>query len=201
MQIIEIHPVTPQVRLVKQVAEVFQEGGLVIYPTVAGYAIGCDANNKKAIIIYVPMPKLKAFQKIQKPLMALMFKNISDMSPYAKVDNFAYRVMKDRVPGPYTFILPAQVHIARLLDVKRLEVGVRVPCHPFLLELHNHWAGPILNTGARLHDDEDFTDPAELEKAFRGKADLLVSCGEIAVNPTNVVRLVDGVVEVIRGEL
>lgn len=196
MQIIEIHPVTPQVRLVKQVAEVFQEGGLVIYPTVAGYAIGCDANNKKAI------KRLYAVKgAIKKPLMALMFKNISDMSPYAKVDNFAYRVMKDRVPGPYTFILPAQVHIARLLDVKRLEVGVRVPCHPFLLELHNHWAGPILNTGARLHDDEDFTDPAELEKAFRGKADLLVSCGEIAVNPTNVVRLVDGVVEVIRGEL
>ena len=196
MQIIEIHPVTPQVRLVKQVAEVFQEGGLVIYPTVAGYAIGCDANNKKAI------KRLYAVKgAIKKPLMALMFKNISDMSPYAKVDNFAYRVMKDRVPGPYTFILPAQVHIARLLDVKRLEVGVRVPCHPFLLELHNHWAGPILNTGARLHDDEDFTDPAELEKAFRGKADLLVSCGEIAVNPTNVVRLVDGAVEVIRGEL
>lgn len=196
MQIIEIHPVTPQVRLVKQVAEVFQEGGLVIYPTVAGYAIGCDANNKKAI------KRLYAVKgAIKKPLMALMFKNISDMSPYAKVDNFAYRIMKDRVPGPYTFILPAQVHIARLLDVKRLEVGVRVPCHPFLLELHNHWAGPILNTGARLHDDEDFTDPEELEKAFRGKADLLVSCGEIAVNPTNVVRLVDGVVEVIRGEL
>lgn len=196
MQIIEIHPVTPQVRLVKQVAEVFQEGGVVIYPTVAGYAIGCDANNKKAI------KRLYAVKgAIKKPLMALMFKSISDMAPYAKVDNFAYRVMKDRVPGPYTFILPAQVHIARLLDVKRLEVGVRVPCHPFLLELHNHWAGPILNTGARLHDDEDFTDPAELEKAFRGKADLLVSCGEIAVNPTNVVRLVDGVVEVIRGEL
>lgn len=196
MQIIEIHPVTPQVRLVKQVAEVFQEGGLVIYPTVAGYAIGCDANNKKAI------KRLYAVKgAIKKPLMALMFKSISDMAPYAKVDNFAYRVMKDRVPGPYTFILPAQVHIARLLDVKRLEVGVRVPCHPFLLELHNHWAGPILNTGARLHDDEDFTDPEELEKAFRGKADLLVSCGEIAVNPTNVVRLVDGVVEVIRGEL
>ncbi|MBO7500845.1 MAG: threonylcarbamoyl-AMP synthase [Fibrobacterales bacterium] len=196
MQIIEIHPVTPQVRLVKQVAEVFQEGGVVIYPTVAGYAIGCDANNKKAI------KRLYAVKgAIKKPLMALMFKSISDMAPYAKVDNFAYRVMKDRVPGPYTFILPAQVHIARLLDVKRLEVGVRVPCHPFLLELHNHWAGPILNTGARLHDDEDFTDPEELEKAFRGKADLLVSCGEIAVNPTNVVRLVDGVAEVIRGEL
>ena len=196
MQIIEIHPVTPQVRLVKQVAEVFREGGLVIYPTVAGYAIGCDANNKKAI------KRLYSVKgAIKKPLMALMFKNISDMAPYAKVDNFAYRVMKDRVPGPYTFILPAQVHIARLLDVKRLEVGVRVPCHPFLLELHNHWAGPILNTGARLRDDEDFTDPEELEKAFRGKADLLVSCGEIAVNPTNVIRLVDGVVEVIRGEL
>ena len=196
MQIIEIHPVTPQVRLVKQVAEVFREGGLVIYPTVAGYAIGCDANNKKAI------KRLYSVKgAIKKPLMALMFRNISDMAPYAKVDNFAYRVMKDRVPGPYTFILPAQVHIARLLDVKRLEVGVRVPCHPFLLELHNHWAGPILNTGARLRDDEDFTDPEELEKAFRGKADLLVSCGEIAVNPTNVVRLADGVVEVIRGEL
>lgn len=196
MQIIEIHPVTPQVRLVKQVAEVFREGGLVIYPTVAGYAIGCDANNKKAI------KRLYSVKgAIKKPLMALMFRNISDMAPYAKVDNFAYRVMKDRVPGPYTFILPAQVHIARLLDVKRLEVGVRVPCHPFLLELHNHWAGPILNTGARLRDDEDFTDPEELEKAFRGKADLLVSCGEIAVNPTNVIRLADGVVEVIRGEL
>lgn len=196
MQVIEIHPVTPQLRLIKQIAEVFQKGGQVIYPTSAGYAIGCDAGNKKAI------QRLYAVKgAFKKPLMALMFEKISDITPYARIDNVAFRLIRERTPGPYTFILPAQVHIARLLGVRRPEIGVRIPGHPFLVELLREWNGPILNTGARLLPDEDYTDPEKLEVAFRGKADLLVSCGIIQVNPTNVISLLGGTPEVIRGAL
>jgi len=196
MKVIEIHPVNPQARWIKQIAEAFQKGCIVIYPTSAGYAIGCDAENKKAI------SRLYSIQdKIKKPLMALMFQNISDITTYARVDNLSYRLLKEKTPGPYTFILPAQVHISRLLGVKRPEIGVRIPNHPFLIELLKEWKGPILNSGARLLPDEDYTDPKELEVAFRGKADLLVSCGIIQVNPTNVISLVNGYPEVIRGTL
>jgi tRNA threonylcarbamoyl adenosine modification protein (Sua5/YciO/YrdC/YwlC family) len=196
MQILTIHPDNPQPRFVEQAAEVFRKGGLVIYPTRAGYSIGCDAENKKAI------DRLYAVKKpIKKPLMALLFQNFSDITKYAQVDNAAFRLMREKMPGPYTFILPAQIHIARKLDVKRHEIGVRMPTHPFLIELHHHFQNPILNTAARLDEDGHYTRADELEKAFRGKVDLLIDCGEIQINPTTVVSLLNGAPEVLRGEL
>ncbi|MGL1934928.1 MAG: L-threonylcarbamoyladenylate synthase [Fibrobacterales bacterium] len=195
MEIFDVHPDNPQKRLVQRVVDIFNKGGLIVYPTDAGYSVGCNAEDKKAIN---RLYKLK--KPIKKYVMALMLNDFSRITEYAKMDNFAFKYIKQRESGRYTFILPAQIHIMRKLDVKRKEVGIRMPKHPFLEAFFELTNDPILNTAAHMSEDEFYTAPDDLIKAFNGKVDAIVTCGEILLDPTNVISLVDGYPEVIRGE-
>lgn len=193
---LEVHPINPQSRFVKQAAEIFDKDGLVLYPTESGYAIGCSAESTRAIHRLYQLKK-----PMKKFVMAIILPDIRRASEYAHVSNFAFQIMKHRVPGPYTFILPADPSIARKLDVKRPEVGFRMPEHPFFKELFRLYNKPILSTAAKLSDDEIFTDPEDLWKLFEHKIDLMIDCGNIDIHPTNIISLVGNTVEVIRGEL
>ena len=105
----EVHPENPQARIVKLAAAALEDDALVLYPTESGYAIGCNAESPKAI------HKLYALKKpMKKFFMALIVPDIRSATDYARIDNFAFNVMKPRVPGPYTFILPADPHFAHL---------------------------------------------------------------------------------------
>jgi tRNA threonylcarbamoyl adenosine modification protein (Sua5/YciO/YrdC/YwlC family) len=195
MEVFHLHPQNPEARLVKQIAKIFQSGGIVVYPTDSGYSIGCDVNHPKA---------LERLYQIKKPLkkyvMSLLLPDLSAITEFAIVSNASYRIIKERVPGHYTFILPAQTHIARKLKVKRWEIGVRIPNHPFLSLLFAELPTTILNTAARIRDDEDFTDPDDLERVFRNLADAIVHCGETPVDPTNIINLCGSEPELVRGE-
>lgn len=193
---LEVHPINPQSRFVKQAAEIFDKDGLVLYPTESGYAIGCSAESTRAIHRLYQLKK-----PMKKFVMAIILPDIRRASEYAHVSNFAFQIMKHRVPGPYTFILPADPSIARKLDVKRPEVGFRMPEHPFFKELFRLYDKPILSTAAKLSDNEIFTDPEDLWKLFEHKIDLMIDCGNIDIHPTNIISLVGNTVEVIRGEL
>ena len=191
----EVHPANPQARIVKLAAAALEDDGLVLYPTESGYAIGCNAESPKAI------HKLYALKKpMKKFFMALIVPNIKAATDYARVDNFAFNIMKPRVPGPYTFVLPADPHIARRLDVKRPEIGIRMPTHPFFTELFQHFDKTILSTAAKL-SEEDLNDPDEIWKTFEHSVEMMVDCGPIEINPTNIISLVGDQVEVIRGDL
>jgi len=193
---IEVHPINPQSRAVKQAAEILEDGGLVLYPTESGYAIGCNAESTKAVHrLYLLKKPMKKF------VMALILPDISRASEYAHVSNFAFKIMKQRVPGPYTFILPADPSIARKLDVKRPEIGFRMPEHPFFAELFKYFDKPILSTAAKISDDKIYTEPDDLWKLFEHSVDIMIDCGSIQINPTNIISLVHDNVEVIRGEL
>ncbi len=195
MELFDVHPENPQRRLVQRVVDIYNKGGLIVYPTDAGYSVGCNAEDKKAIN---RLYKLK--KPVKKFVMALMFDDFSRITEYAKVDNFAFKYIKQRESGRYTFILPAQIHITRKLDVKRKEIGVRMPKHPFLQEFFSLTSDPILNTAANISEDDFYTHPEDLIKAFKGKVDAIVTCGEILIDPTNVISLVDDYPEVLRGE-
>lgn len=191
----EVHPLNPQPRIVKLAAEALEKDGLVLYPTESGYAIGCNAESTKAI------HKLYALKKpMKKFFMALILPDISRATDYARVDNFAFNIMRPRVPGPYTFILPADPHIARKLDVKRAEIGIRMPTHPFFKELFLHFDKPILSTAAKISDDDIF-DTDVLYSTFEHSVNLMIDAGPIEINPTNIISLVGGHVEILRGEL
>jgi tRNA threonylcarbamoyl adenosine modification protein (Sua5/YciO/YrdC/YwlC family) len=192
---LDIHPDNPQKRSVQQAADLLLHDGILVYPTDSGYSIGCNAESSKAI------QKLYHLKKpLKKYVMALLVPNFSVITEYAKVNNLAFKLMKKYMPGPYTFILPAQSQIARKLDVKRKEIGIRTPSHPFLTELFKVFPHPILNTAAKVSEDEYFTQPDDLEELFQYTADMMITCGEIPVVPTTIVSLVNNEIEVIRGE-
>ncbi len=193
---LEIHPDNPQARLVKMAADLLENDGVILYPTESGYAIGCNAESSKAI------HRLYALKKpMKKFFMALLLPDIKHATGYAHVSNFAFGIMKPRVPGPYTFILPSSPQIARKLDVKRPEIGVRMPSHPFFKELFKHFDKPLLNTAAKLSDDEELTNPDILWDKFRASIDMMIDCGEIPLAPTNIISLLHNDIEIIRGEL
>ncbi len=193
---IEIHPQNPQSRLVKQAASVLEDDGLLLYPTESGYAIGCSAESSKAIHrLYTLKKPMKKF------VMAIILPDIRTAAEYAHVSNFAFQIMKHRVPGPYTFILPADPSIARKLDVKRPEVGFRMPEHPFFKELFRVFDKPILSTAAKLSDDVIYTEPDDLWNLFGHSVDMMVDSGPIEIHPTNIISLVHDRIDVIRGEL
>jgi tRNA threonylcarbamoyl adenosine modification protein (Sua5/YciO/YrdC/YwlC family) len=192
--LLPLHPVTPEARHMKRVLEVFEKGGICVYPTDSGYSLGCDARNRTAV------NKLYHLKRaLKKYLMALMVRDFSTVTDFARVDNTAYRYMKKIVPGPYTFILPATNHGKKILDVKRPEVGVRMPSHPFADALFALKPDMILlTTAAKIRDDENFTDPMEIEETFGHEVDLVLDMGPVAVNPTTVISLVGTEPEVVR---
>lgn len=196
MKVLDIHPENPQARWIKEAVQVFQKGGLVIYPTDSGYSLGCDAHNIKAI-----QKLYQVKRNMKKYWMALLVDQISSIPEYAKVDNSAFKLIKRTMPGPYTYILPSQIDIARKLKVKRKEIGIRMPDFPVIQALFDQGQGPILNTAARLEDDVNFTEPDDIIQKFKGQADLFLNIGEVQINPTNIISLVEGEPEVIRGEL
>jgi len=192
--LLPLHPVTPEPRHMKRVLETFEKGGIVVYPTDSGYSMGCDAGNRIAVNRLYHLKRA-----IKKFYMALMARDFSAISDFAKVDNAAYRYMKKLVPGPYTFVLPATSHGKKILDVKRPEVGVRMPRHPFADALFALRPGILLlTTAAKVREDENFTDPAGIEDTFGHEVDLVLDMGPIALNPTTIISLVNGEPELIR---
>jgi tRNA threonylcarbamoyl adenosine modification protein (Sua5/YciO/YrdC/YwlC family) len=167
----------------------------LLYPTDSGYAICCSAASTKAIN---KLYKLK--KPMKKAFMALILPEISAANGYARINNFAFQILKSHTPGPYTFILPADPHIARKLDVNRPEIGIRISPHVFIKSLFEHFEHPILSTAAKIEENQEFTQPEELIPIFQHKVDVFADMGEVFISPTNVINLTDNEVQVIRGE-
>ncbi len=193
--LIRAHSITPQPRMVEQAAMVLVKDGILVYPTESGYGMGCSAASPKALNkLYKLVDPLKA------KVLALLFFDFSQIAQYAEVSNFAFRTMKPIMPGPYTFILPARTKTAKLLGVKRPEVGVRMPQHPFLralLEVHEH---PLVNTAARFsnRENEEFETGEAVESQYGKSVDLVVDSGDIPVSGTTIVSLLDDDIRLVR---
>ena len=191
----EVHPDNPHARIVKRAAELLHKGGLVVYPTESGYAVGCSAESHKGIERLYQLKK-----PMKKFVMALLFLDIAQASKYAVIDNYAFGVMKPRIPGPFTFILPAEHRIVRKLDVKRPEIGCRWPKHPAAQTLLRELQNPLVSSAAKLEDGQELVHPDDVWQVFRNHVDLMIDVGEIPLNPTNIVKIGNGNVEVLRGE-
>jgi len=192
---LEIHPQTPQTRHIKTIANMLRNDALLLYPTDSGYAIGCSTASSKAI------NKLYALKKpMKKAFMALLLPDISKAADYARVNNFAFQILKSHTPGPYTFILPADPQIKRKLEVNRPEIGVRISPGIFVKALFENFEYPLLSTAAKIEENQAFTKPEELLHAFQNKVDIFADMGEVLISPTNIVSLVNNEIEVIRGE-
>jgi tRNA threonylcarbamoyl adenosine modification protein (Sua5/YciO/YrdC/YwlC family) len=179
---IEIHPTHPQARRVQQAVEVLRRGGVMVYPTGTVYGLGCDIHQKKAVERIYQIRRLKK----DHPL-SFMCPDLSKIAHYAHVDDFAYRIMKRLVPGPYTFVLQATREVPKLLVRKQKTVGIRVPDDTVALALLNELGSPIVSTSATI-DGEVLNDPDELHARFP-HVDAFVDGGWGGIEPSTIIDL------------
>lgn len=194
-RLVEIHPTDPQPRLIAAVVQAIRSGALVAYPTDSCYALGCHIGDKRA------MDRIRRIRRTDKNHnFTLVCSDLSEISLYARVDNWAYRLLRSLTPGPYTFILPATREVPkRLQHPKRRTIGLRVPDHPVVHAMLEHLGEPIMSSTLSLPgDDLPLTDPHDIEARIGHDIDVIVESGPVGIQPTTVLDLSHGTVDVLR---
>ena len=182
--LIQIHPKDPQPRLIKQLVECLKQGGIIIYPTDTIYGLGCDIMQRKAV------ERICRFKNVQpeKAQLSFICDDLSHLSDFTKsIDTPLYRVLKNYLPGPYTFILPASKLVPKILQSKKATIGLRIPdnniCNAIVKELGN----PLLSTSLPGEMVEEYTDPEIIFDKFDHLVDFVVDGGMGGMVPSTVV--------------
>jgi tRNA threonylcarbamoyl adenosine modification protein (Sua5/YciO/YrdC/YwlC family) len=191
--LVNINSQNPQPRLIRKVGEILRNGGIVVYPTDTYYGIGCDLMHPKAIEkIY----QLKRRDK-SKPF-SFICSDLTNISQYAKVSNYAYRTMKRLLPGPYTFILEGSRLVPKIMLTKRRTAGIRVPDNAICLALVRELGRPIITTSAATAEGESFHDASLIHDHFGPQVDAVIEGSVVSGQPSSVISLIGDVPEIIR---
>ena len=194
-EMIQIHPANPQPRLVAEVTRIIRDGGVIAYPTDSSYALGCHIGDKHA------MDRIHRIRRTDKHHnFTLVCSDLSEIALYARVDNWAYRLLKSLTPGPYTFILKATREVPkRLQNPKRRTIGLRVPDHAVVREMLFQLGEPIMSSTLLLPGDHvPLTQAEDVEERIGHQVDAIVDCGPTGIEPSSVLDLSGGSVVVIR---
>lgn len=191
--VLRVHPENPQGRHTERAVQVMREGGVIVYPTDTVYGLGCDIMNAQAVNRII---RIKG-RDPKKPL-SFVCSDLTHISHYAMVSNFAYRILRRFLPGPYTFVLPASREVPKLLRSKSKTVGIRIPDHPVPLALVKEMGKPILSTSANRSNEEVITDPEELRVTLGKQVDIILDSGILPVLPSSVISLVDDEIVILR---
>jgi tRNA threonylcarbamoyl adenosine modification protein (Sua5/YciO/YrdC/YwlC family) len=197
-QFFHIHPDNPQKRLIAQACDIIRKGGLVVYPTDSGYALGCHIGDKAA------MDKIRRIRQLDDDHnFTLVCRDLSELSAYAKVNNSVYRAIKAHTPGAYTFILPATKEVPRRLQhAKRKTIGLRIPDNKISLALLEELNEPLMSSTLIMPDDDfPLTDPEEIFDRLGKQLDLVIDGGFGGNEPTTVIEYIDDMPEVVRDGL
>lgn len=193
-QFFYIHPDNPQTRLIHQAVEIIKKGGVIVYPTDSGYALGCAIGEKAAMDRIVAIRQLPENHNF-----TLVCHDLSEISLYAMVSNQSYRLIKNNTPNPYTFILPATKELPRRLMTKRKTIGIRVPDNAIALALLEALGEPILSCSLMLpHTEVTESDPDEIRDYLEKRVELIIHGGYLGQQPTTVVDLTDETPAIIR---
>jgi tRNA threonylcarbamoyl adenosine modification protein (Sua5/YciO/YrdC/YwlC family) len=193
MEYYELHPQNPQLRYINKAVEIIKNGGVIIYPTDTVYGIGCDIFNQDALERIFTIK-----HDDNSKLLSFVCDGLKDISKYAKVSDYAYRVMKKLLPGQYTFILPAAKDVPRKLWSKRKTVGIRVPNHEVCLTLVKELGNPIISTSVTNRKGNVLIDPNEIKNIFNSQVDLMLASGNLSGVPSTVIDLSNDEPEIIR---
>ncbi|MEE4277095.1 MAG: L-threonylcarbamoyladenylate synthase [Halieaceae bacterium] len=194
-QFFQIHPDNPQVRLVRQAADIVRSGGVIAYPTDSAYALGCQIGDKAAL------ERIRKIRRLDdRHNFTLVCRDLSEIAAYARVDNTVYRLLKQHTPGPYTFILRGTSEVPRrLMHPKRRTVGLRVPENAVAQALLEELAEPLMSVTLIMPDDElPLIDPYEIRELLEHQLDLVIDGGYCGMEATTVVDLADETPMVLR---
>lgn len=194
-QFFEIHPETPQRRLILRVVDIIREGGIVAYPTDSSYALACHIGDKAA------MDKIRRIRQLDdKHNFTLLCKDLAQVSNFTKIGNEAYRLIKALTPGPFTFILEATREVPRRLQhPKKKTIGIRITEHPIAMLLAQELEEPLLTSSLILPGAMDaLTDPYDIKDALDHELDAIIDAGNIASEQTTVIEITASGAAIIR---
>jgi len=183
---LQLHPVTPQRRFIRQAAEVLRSGGVIVYPTDSCYALGCHIGDKAAL------ERIRQIRETDRHHhFTLVCRDLAEVGKYALVDNWQYRLLKAHTPGPYTFLLRASRETPRRLKHERRgTIGLRVPDHPVTALLLSELGEPIMSSTLLLPgEDLPRTDAHEIHELLGARIDMTLDGGNCGLVPTTVVDL------------
>ena len=191
----QIHPENPQKRLINQACDVIRRGGLVVYPTDSGYALGCHLGDKSA------MDKIRRLRQLDDDHnFTLVCRDLSEISLYAKINNAVFRSIKANTPGAYTFILPATKEVPRRLQhPKRKTIGLRIPDNKIALALLEELDEPLMSSTLILPGEiTPMTDVDEIMDKVGKQVDLVLDADYCGSEPTTVIEFIDDMPEIMR---
>ena len=183
---LELHPLNPQLRLIRQAVELLRTGGVIAYPTDSCYALGCHIGDKEAL------ERIRRIREADRHHhFTLVCRDLTEIARYAKVDTRQFRLLKACTPGPYTFIMEATRETPRRLQhEKRRTIGIRVPDHEVPRLMLAELGEPIMSSTLMLPgDDQPLNDGAEIEARLANRVDALLDGGSCGLEPTTVVDL------------
>ena len=184
--LLHIHPDTPPARLIEQAVACLRGGGVIIYPTDTIYGLGCSIYQHKAI---EKIARIKQMDP-QKAQLSFVCCNLSDLSKYARqLDTPSYRLLKQYLPGPYTFILPASREVPKLLQSKKSTIGLRIPDNKIAMAIVEALGHPVLSASLPGEMVEEYTDPELIKENFDKLVDIVIDGGTGGMQPSTIIDL------------
>lgn len=196
--LVEINPLNIDNRLIDQAVEALKAGQIIIFPTDTVYAMGCDLYNKKALAELAKMKQVK----LNKANFSIICHDLSNLSEYVKsIDRPTFKLLKQVLPGPFTFILNASNEIPKLFDTNKREIGIRIPDNKIVLTLVEALGNPIAVTS--LHNDEDdiqdyFVDPYAIYERYEDDVAMIIDGGPGRLEASTIVDCTSGQADIIR---
>ena len=194
-QYFQIHPLSPQERLVRRAVEVVRNGGLIVYPSDSSYALGCQIDNKDAL------ERIRLIRQLgQEHRFALVCRDLSQISSFTRFGNEAFRLIKMLTPGPFTFILKATKEVPRRLQHPKFKtVGIRIPNSPIVQALVKELGEPLFSSTLIMPgDDEAMSDPYEIRERLEKLVDLIIDADVVPYEPTTIIGFTEDTPDIIR---
>lgn len=192
---LHVHPDNPNPRNVKTIVECLLDGGVIIYPTDTIYGIGCDIFQHNAI---ERVARIKQ-QQVSKINLSFVCDSLSDLSKYTKsISTPLFRMLKEHLPGPYTFILPASKEVPKILQSKKSTIGLRIPDNKIATTIVKDLTHPILSASLPGDMVEEYTNPELIYENFKDIVDIVVNGGIGGMIPSTIVDCTKDPYEIIR---
>ncbi len=194
-QLFQIHPENPQLRLIHQVVQTIQEGGVIVYPTDSTYALGCQIGNKKAIERIRDIRQLDKFHNF-----TIVCRDLSELATYARVDNSIFRLLKAYTPGAYTFIVSASREVPkRLQHQKRKTIGIRIPDNSITVAILEELGEPLLSVTLIMPGETvPLADPRIIYEKLEKRVEMVIDAGICDPQPTTVIDFIDSEPHIVR---
>jgi len=182
--LLHVHPDNPNPRHIKTIVECLQDGGVIIYPTDTIYGLGCNIYKHKGI---ERIARIKQVDP-EKAQLSFVCYDLSDLSKYTRsISTPLYRLLKNYLPGPYTFILPASREVPKMLQSKKSTIGLRIPDNNIARTIVRELSSPILSASLPGDMVEEYTDPELIYENFKNRVDIVVDGGMGSMIPSTII--------------